>query len=262
MKTTQLVKTIFMVCLAITSVFADATDAQQKGKMMTLKKDFFNAVTEGDIPTVKALLRKDSSLASVVDEKGVSALLKALYHNKPDVADLLLATGIKMNIFEASATGRTARVQELLQQDQTLLNAYSGDGFYPLGLAVFFAHKETAETLLQAGADVNQVARNAMKVAPLHAAAASKQLELARRLLELGAIANARQEAGLTPLHEVAANGQIEFAKLLIAHGADVNVKTDNGKTPLAFAVAAGQTEMAALLRQHGGIKSDNKVKG
>jgi ankyrin repeat protein len=260
MKAYQLIKTILIIGLAITGVFADSSYAKQRGKM-TLQKDFFRAVTEGDAPKVTALLGIDSSLASAVDERGVSALLKAVYYGKQPVVDVLLARGIPLNIFEASATGRTARVQELFQQDKALLNAYSSDGFYPLGLAVFFAHKETAEALLQAGADVNQVAKNTMKVAPLHAAAASKQLELAGRLLEMGADVNARQEAGLTPLHEVAANGQIEFARLLIAHGAEVNAKTDDGRTPLTFAIAAGQQEMANLLREHGGIKPGNKIK-
>jgi uncharacterized protein len=261
MKINQIIKTTFIICLGITSVFAYSAYANQKGKKMTLKQDFFTAVTDGNTSKVKTLLKKDSSLASAVDEKGVSALLKSIYHNKAEVADLLLATGIQLNIFEASASGRTARLQELLKQDKSLLNAYSSDGFYPLGLAVFFGHIEAAETLLQAGADVNQVAKNAMKVAPLHAAAASKQLELARRLLELGANANARQQGGLTPLHEVAANGQLEFARLLLAHGAEVNAGTDDGKTPLSFALVVGQEAMAKWLRDHGGIQSDNKIK-
>jgi uncharacterized protein len=261
MKPVQFIKATLIIGFVITSVFAYSTYANQKGKVISLKQDFFAAVTEGHTSKVKTLLKKDSSLASAVDEKGVSALLKSIYHNKAEVTDLLLATGIKLNIFEASASGRTARLHELLKQDKALLNAYSSDGFYPLGLAVFFGHREAVETLLQAGADVNQVAKNAMKVAPLHAAAASKQLEVAKRLLELGANANARQEAGFTPLHEVAANGQLEFARVLLAHGAEVNARTDDGKTPLAFAIAAGQTEMAGLLREHGGIQSDYTIK-
>jgi ankyrin repeat protein len=254
MKINQFIRTIFIVCLAITGVFTDSSHAKQKDKM-NVKKEFFKAVTEGDTAKVKTLLRKDSSLASVVDEKGTSALLKAVYYGKKPIVDLLLTRGIKLNIFEASATGQTARVNELLKQDQSLLNAYSPDGFYPLGLAIFFANRETAETLLQAGADVNQVAKNGMKVAPLHSAAASKQIEIARRLLKLGANVNARQESGLTALHEVAATGQIEFAKLLLAHNADINARTDDGKTPLMFAIAASQPEMANLLREYGSPK-------
>jgi uncharacterized protein len=255
MKSYQFTKIVFIVCMAMAIIFADPGYGAQRGKALKIRQEFFKAVSEGDTAKVKGLLGKDSGLASAVDEKGVSALLKAVYYGKKPVVDLLLATDIKLNIFEASATGKTARVNELLGQDKGLLNSYSADGFSPLGLAIFFANQETAEALLRAGADVSQASKNAMKVAPLHSAAASKQVEIARRLLELGANPNARQESGLTALHEVAANGQIEFAKLLLNQGADVNAKTDAGKTPMAIAVAAGQTEMANLLRQHGGAK-------
>lgn len=255
MKSNPLRKSVIIFSMAIAMMFADSNYAKQKGRTMNAKQEFFKAVSEGDSLKVKAMLGRDASLASAVDERGVSAVLKAVYYSKKPVVELLLATGIRLNIFEASATGQTARVNEILKQDKGLLNAYSPDGFYPLGLAIFFAHQETAESLLRAGADVNQVAKNAMKVAPLHSAAASKQLEIARRLLAMGANVNARQEGGLMALHEVAANGHMDFARLLLTQGADVNAKTDSGKTPLAFAIAAGQTEMADLLRQHGGAK-------
>jgi uncharacterized protein len=255
MKTNCLSRTILIFSMAITLFFAGPLVAAQKGRARNSKEVFFKAVTEGQSVKVKAMLKKDPSLASAADDKGVTALLKAVYYGKKEVIELLQATGMTLTIFEASATGKTDRVNELIRQDKSLLKAYSPDGFYPLGLAIFFAHQETAEALLRAGADVNQVAKNAMKVAPLHSAAAGRQLEIARRLLELGASVNARQEGELTALHEVAATGQLEFARLLLTHGADVNALTSSGKTPTAFAVAAGQKEMAELLRQHGGKK-------
>jgi hypothetical protein len=87
MKINQFIRTIFIVCLAITGVFTDSSHAKQKDKM-NVKKEFFKAVTEGDTAKVKTLLRKDSSLASVVDEKGTSALLKAVYYGKKPIVDL------------------------------------------------------------------------------------------------------------------------------------------------------------------------------
>ena len=57
-----------------------------------------------------------------------------------------------LNIFEAAATGQTARVRELIAANPALLNAYAPDGFHPLGLAAFFGNKATVEVLLQAGA--------------------------------------------------------------------------------------------------------------
>ena len=167
----------------------------------------------------------------------------------------MLAARNDLNIFEASATGQTARVESLIKQDRSLVNAFAGDGFFPLGLAAFFKHPETARVLLDAGADVNAQARNAMKVRAIHAAAAASQLEIARMLIERKADVNARQQAGFTPLHEAAMTGQIEFARLLLDHGADVNAKSDDGMTPLALAIQGGQEETAKFLRERGATK-------
>lgn len=121
---------------------------------------------------------------------------------------------------------------------------------------MFFGHRETFAALLAAGADVNAVTRESMKITALHSAVAAKQFEMARTLIARGANVNPRQaENGLTPLHEAAANGEIEFVKLLLEHGAELNAKTIDGKTPLAFAVSRSQPEMAEFLRERGGIK-------
>jgi uncharacterized protein len=225
--------------------------AYQEGENM--KQQFLSAVTQGDVATVKAMLKADATLAGAKDQNGVSAILKASYYGKKDVVAMLLASGIELNIFEAAATGQTARVRTLLKQDAALVNAFAPDGFFPLGLAVFFGHQETVEVLLGAGAEVNVATRETMKVTPLHSAAAARQLAIARLLIAHGAKVNSgRAESGFTPLHEAAANGDIEFAKLLLEHGAWINPKMTDGKTPLAFALSRNQKEMAAFLSEHG----------
>lgn len=219
---------------------------------MISSQDFLSFVTQGDAEKVKELLKQDPSLARVTDKDGVSALLKAVYYNRKTVADVLLAARNDLDIFEASATGQTRRVQDLIKKDHSLANAFAVDGFYPLGLAVFFRYPETVKILLDAGADVNAQARNAMKVRPIHAAAAAAQIEVTRALIERGADVNARQEAGFTPLHEAAGSGKLEFARLFLDHGADVNARTDDGKTALTLAIEKGQEAMVKFLRERG----------
>ncbi len=223
---------------------------QEDGGMDT--KEFLNAVTSGEALKVKEWVKKDRALANATDEKGVSAILLAVYYRKAEVVDVLLSFGLELNIFEAAATGQTERVRKLLKKDPDLVNAFAPDGFYPLGLAIFFGHTECATLLLTSGADVNMAAKNDLKVMPLHAAAAAKQLDAARMLIKRGAEVNAAHQAGYTALHAVASTGQLEFAELLLVSGADVNAKTDAGKTALTFAVEAGEAEMASLLRKHG----------
>jgi len=215
-------------------------------------KEFLNAVTSGEALKVKEWVKKDHSLAHATDEKGVSAVLLAVYYRRAEVVDVLLSAGTELNIFEAAATGQTDQVRKLLKKDRELVNAFAPDGFYPLGLAIFFGHLETATLLMTSGADVNMAAKNDLKVMPLHAAASAKQLDAARMLIKRGANVNSAHQAGYTALHAVAATGQLEFAELLLVSGADVNVKTDLGKSPLTFALDAGDSEMATLLRKHG----------
>jgi ankyrin repeat protein len=217
-----------------------------------MNQEFLKAVTEGDVAKVKEMLKADATLARAKDQNGLSAILKATYYRQKEIVAVLLASGVEMNIFEASATGDTGRVRRLITHDPSLANAYSSDGFMPLGLATFFGHRETVEALLKGGADVNAVSKESMKVAPLNSAAAAGQVSIARILLAHGAKVDTLGGEDFTPLHEVAAKGDIEFATLLLEHGADVNKKSKAGKTPLSLAVQYQRVEMAQFLRKHG----------
>ena len=224
----------------------------QKEKDMT--QEFLSAVTQGDVLRVKDMLSKDPSLVQARDDRGVSAILKAAYYGRKEVLAVMLASRTELNVFEAAATGRTDRVRLLISTNSELINAFSSDGFTPLGLAVFFGHRDAVEALLSAGADVNLASRESMKVTPLQSAAASRRLEIARILIAHGANVNTSQpDTGFTALHEAASNGDIEFAKLLLEQGANINAKMTDGKTPLAFALEQKQAEMATFLRSKGG---------
>ncbi|HZN09109.1 MAG TPA: ankyrin repeat domain-containing protein [Pyrinomonadaceae bacterium] len=215
-----------------------------------MSQEFFEAATAGDVSRVKEMLHRDPSLARAKDQNGVSVMMKATYYGKKDVVTALLDSGVEMDVFEAAATGQTARLREVVANDPSLVNVYSPDGFTPLGFAVFFSQPENVKALLNAGADVNLPSRESMKVTPLASAAAAKQTELARVLIAHGANVNARGATGHVPLHEAAANGTVELVKLLIDSGAAVNAKTDDGKTPLDFAIEYKRDEVVDLLKE------------
>ena len=215
-----------------------------------MSQEFLDAATCGDVSKVRAMLQSDPSLARARDENGVSVIMKSTYYGKKAVVAALLDTGIELDVFEAAATGQTERASSLIGKDPSLLNAYSSDGFTPLGFAVFFGQSELVKALLKAGADVNAASRESMKVTPLASAAAAKQTDIARLLIEHGANVNARAASGHIPLHEASANGNVELVKLLIEKGADVNAKTDDGKTPLDFAIEYKRPEVIELLHE------------
>lgn len=211
-----------------------------------MSTELFSAIRGGDLSQVATLLDANPALLSTRDDKGVSPILTAAYHGKPDIARLFVDRGARLDIFEAAALGDLARVRELAED----ANATSPDGFQPLGLACFFGQDAVAEFLIvEAGADVHVASKNQMRVQPLHAAAARRSARLVGLLLGKGADPNARQHLGYTALHAAAQHGDEATAELLLKAGADPALASDDGKTPADYAETAGHSALAARLR-------------
>src|SRR5712692_7620926 len=168
----------------------------------------------------------------------VSPIMDALYHGRVDDAERLVAEAgpATLTIHEAAAMGAVQRIAQLVDGDPAAVNAWSPDGFQPLGLAAFFGRRAAVELLLARGGEVNTHARHPFHVAALHAALAGPQPSIARLLVDAGADVNARQQAGVTPLHETAHIGNGELVRLLLDHGADPKAIDDQGKTPAVTA--------------------------
>lgn len=216
-------------------------------------EQFFNAIKKGDVTEVRQLLKQDPALAKASDEKGRTAVLYAIYAKHKEIAELLVASGVQPNIFEAAATGRLERVRELLKQQPELIHAYSPEGWTALHLN--FNNLQMAKLLIDSGADLNLNSKNKLNATPLQGAAANNWVELGKLYLSRGANVNCRSEGGGSPLHEAAANGFLEFAQLLIDNGADVNQRDDSGKTPLANAMEYRKPDIEKLLRDHGAVQ-------
>ena len=154
----------------------------------------------------------------------------------------------QVGIFAAAAKGQTNELHSLVEKDPTLINAYSPEGFTPLGLAAFFGHAQAVEALLAAGADPNRTSSESMKMPPLGSAMAVQRNDIARTLIEHGANVNGKAVNDLTALHTAAARGNIESAKLLLDHGADINATSTDGKTPMSYAEDHNQPEMVEYL--------------
>src|SRR5688572_14603754 len=152
-----------------------------------------------------------------------SAILGALYRNQRDEANRLADGAAMLTVWEAAALGRLEPLQAAIA-DPVLVNAYAPDGHTPLGLACFFGAPEAVRVLLERGADVHAVSRNAITVQPLHAAVAGRNIDAVRALLEHGAPVNARQQIGYTPLMGAAASGRDDLVDLLLAKGADATL--------------------------------------
>lgn len=201
---------------------------------MPCVEELFDAIRAGDLDAAQRCLDAAPSAASSRGPDGVSAVLTARYRGHHEIVDALIRAGCDLDVFDAAALGRVGHLDVMLSLDPTLATAWATDGFYPLALAAFFGQAGAVRRLLAAGAgvQVNEPSRNAMRVATIHAAVASRSLEVVEAVLAAGADVNVRQQGGYTALHEAVRNGSHEIEALLLAHGADAGALDEEGRSP------------------------------
>ncbi len=189
----------------------------------------FDAIQNGDVARVHELLRADPALAAGRDGNGVSAVLNAQYRRRPDLVAAVLEAGPDLDVFDMAALGLVDRLRQLLAEQPDRVQSWSGDGFTALHLAAFFGRPGAVALLLESGADVGAVARNGMRVQPLHSAAAGRDVQSVRLLLAAGADPDAEQHGGWTPLMAARQHGDAEIERLLLDYGAG-EPSPDRGK--------------------------------
>jgi ankyrin repeat protein len=209
------------------------------------------AAEHGLIDMTRLLIAKGAA----VSFQGVKALCKAAAEGHQEVVQLLLASGVNVNL--ADKYGRTA-----------------------LHEAVSAGQREVVELLLVKGADVNRIWIGSEypdgDYTPLHIAAANGNREVVELLLAKGANVNAEARWGDRPLHDLLGRygyenvweligylgvnikgksedpyelvrapdreHRMEVLDLLLVHGADVNLVGGNGWTALHAAASYGCT--------------------
>jgi len=127
--------------------------------------------------------------------------------------------------------------------------AKDAQGQTALMVATAFGSDKAVRLLLDNGADAR--AKTDAGLTALHLAVTSTAK--VRMLLDAGADVKAVSSAGRTPLIVAAsANGSVEVVRLLLARGADVNDTDGAGITPLVAAANVNDIDVAKLLLAHG----------
>lgn len=216
---------------------------------MSQHEEFLQAIREGKLERVRAMLDADAALAGAKNDRGQSAVLAAAYSGRREIRDLLIARGAPLNLHEAAACGQLARVKEIAGNNPAAANGYSPDGFPLVALAAAFGHEDVARYLRAQGANLDAAATNGTGYTALTGAVASGHVSIVQWLLENGADANYRYGPGYFPLLEAAANGHLAIVKLLLAHGADANAAANDGKTALTLAIERKHASLADYLR-------------
>ena len=213
---------------------------------------FIELVRRGEEELALEVLQAAPILAETRDPAGVSVVCLAVYRGLRALAPALAAARAELDVFEATCVGDCAAVLQLVDAQPELVNAVSPDGFTPAGYAAFFGHPEILRELIARGAEVDAPSLNAMRVRPIHSAAAhghvDKAIELARLVLEAGADPNATQQGGFTALHEAARKGNLALIALLRKYGADLRLANAEGERAVDLARANAHPAAARML--------------
>ncbi len=218
-------------------------------------------VNSGDIEAVKEFLDQGGNV-NLQDEPGMTPLHHAV---------------------NSDWKGKNFEMIKLLIDRGANAKAIDDTHHTPLHMA---SNKETAELLMDAGADVNAKTKHtgetslyaaARNAAQGHSKSYDIYLALAKVLIDKGADPNVklksgsmiednephRAKAGETALHAVSRSFSqkhaSEVCELLLAYGAKVNEPNAKGQTPLDEALANERNETAETLRNHGGKKAPNQ---
>jgi RNA polymerase sigma factor (sigma-70 family) len=201
--------------------------------------EFIKAARDRNTERIKAMLQQNPQLLVARDPLGNSALVIAMNSGYRELAEMLIDAGVQPNLWEAAAIGDVPRLEMLLNEDKSAVDAWSVEGFSPLLLASHFGHLEAVCFLLDHGADIQRPSQHRLGVTALHTALFGGHPEIASLLIDRGADVNARRggsgwpRAGWTALHYAVAFGFEDLITKLIDHGADINARDENGATPL-----------------------------
>ena len=191
----------------------------------------------------------------VAAKSGHFDLVRLLLNHRaePNIRDY----GGRTPLHKASRKGYLGIVQLFLDRNIDP-NVEDNRGRTPLHRATGRGRRDVVNVLLNGGADVNASARGCRAFTSLFMCS---NCEIAKLLLDHGAMIDVMDSSGSTPLRDAAEWGRKDKVELLLDRGADVNGKDRGGWTPLRFAAVNKHLEIVRLLLDRGADVSGNSYR-
>lgn len=148
-----------------------------------------------------------------------------------------------------------ARIEKLLSEDPSIIDAPNSKGITPLLWASGEGKIKLVKLFIAAGADVNKATPDGFT--PLLLAASLGHLSVVKALVNAGADIKTASASGHTALHYAAKKGYQKIAQALIDAGANINQPSLNdGTTPLIIATTKNKFKLVELLIKNGADES------
>jgi ankyrin repeat protein len=222
-------------------------------------QSLFEALRQGEASKVRNAI-EDGMDVNIRDADGNTLLIYAAVYAKKSDLEFLLAHGADVNA--ANKAGHTALMRampdlakvKLLVKHGADVNASAG-GTTPLLIAAGIrSADDVLQYLIENGATLDRLRKRAEGVTALMSAARVDCEACVRLLLDHGADAKAKTDAGLTALHYAAFKGNLTTVISFLEVGAAVNAADDRGLTPLMMAAnsKSKDPEVVRLLLDHG----------
>ncbi len=208
------------------------------------------AAAHGRLETVRLLIKKGADVDLLIGGRGyrTNALNYAARNGHKEVVELLIREGAQVKpadkrvmspLVFAAYRGEIEMVRLLVRHGADV-DAALKNGSTALHYAVMMEQKEVLELLVSHGAAVNP--KNSWDRTPLHMLVYwhRDRTDMARLLLEKGALVNHLDKNKSTLLHYAAFNRFAGTAELLLEKGAEVHHRDDLGQTALGLAIERG----------------------